>query len=247
MSSTVEDGEASHEDGTSECNFSDGLESLFGKPTESTGGNEFEEPSAIPTISDTTPPHQDDPSYGLQWTSNEDPFSSTPRWTTEPTVGSIILTLKKAVNPHKEYIVDHCWNGVYNKIYSVSYDQKRCIMRVSLPVCPQLKTESEAATLRWICDNTNLPVPRVHCYDSSRNNPIGFEWILMDRMEGIPLSECWDSITQDCKKRIVRQIAAYAAVAFERQFRGIGNIHPSEPNDTSASPRLGEMVSMALF
>lgn len=247
MSFAVE--EMPHEGSTSENSegFSQELESLFGAPAESTSGDGLLEPAAIPTFSDTTPPYQDDPTYGLQWTSDEDPFSPIPHWTIEPTVGSVVLALKKAVSPDKEYTVDHCWDGVYNKIYSVLYDQKRFIMRVSLPVCPQLKTESEVATLQWIYDNTNLPVPRVQCYDSSRSNPIGFEWILMDRMEGVPLSQCWHSVTQDCKVRIVKQVAAYAAVAFERQFRGIGNLYPSVPNDTAAPPRVGEMVSMVLF
>ncbi|KAI1775792.1 hypothetical protein F4818DRAFT_388268 [Hypoxylon cercidicola] len=223
------------------------LDSLFGAPTESAGEDGSPEPEQMAlSNSEAIPPHQYDPIYGLQWVTDDNPFSVTPKWTREPTIDSIILTLKEVIGPDKQYIVDHCWDGVYTKIYSVSYDQKRFVMRVSLPVYPTLKTESEAATLQWIYDNTNLPVPRVQYFDSSGNNPIGFEWILMERMDGIPLSQCWDSVTSDAKERIVKQIAAYAAAAFERQFRGIGSLYPSLPNDP-ASPRLGGAVSMALF
>ncbi|KAI1765434.1 hypothetical protein GGR53DRAFT_265839 [Hypoxylon sp. FL1150] len=213
------------------------LESLFGAPSESTGSSSPE----------ATPPHQDHPAYGLQWSSDDNLFLETPKWVVEPTIDSIISTLKQVIGPHEQYIVEHSWDGVYNKIYHVSYNQSRLVMRVTLPVCPRLKTESEVATLRWIDDNTRLPVPKVRYYDSSRDNPLGFEWILMDRMEGIPLSRCWDTTSQGAKTRIVKQVAAYAAVAFKQQFRGIGSLYLSIPNNPDTAPRLGEMVSMALF
>ncbi|KAI1079247.1 phosphotransferase enzyme family-domain-containing protein [Whalleya microplaca] len=129
-------------------------------------------------------------------------------------------------------------------MYSVSYGNNHFIMRVSLPVCPKVKTESEVATLQWIYENTRLPVPRVKCWDSSRNSPIGFEWILMDRMDGTPLSQCWQSVTHDAKERIVKQVAAYAADAFKRQFKGgIGGLQPSNANRY----HVGEMATMAFF
>ncbi|KAI1451774.1 kinase-like protein [Annulohypoxylon moriforme] len=167
---------------------------------------------------------RDDLVYGLHWTNENDGFSLMPRWTVEPTIDAIILTLRKALDPHKQYAVKHLWDGTYNKMYSVSYDQTHLVMRVSLPVCPKTKTESEAATIRWIYENTNLPVPKVQSYDSSRDNPLGFEWILMDHTDGTPLSQCWSSVTHDAKERIVKQIANYAATAFTTQFKGIGNL-----------------------
>ncbi|KAL7629798.1 hypothetical protein AAE478_001321 [Parahypoxylon ruwenzoriense] len=223
--------------------ISSSLDDLFGDPAESIGAGSSPgpEPAAIP-------PHEQDPVYGLRWVSDGHHFSPRPEWTVEPTLDSIALTLQAVIGPGKQYLIQHGWDGVYNKIYTVSYDQKRFIMRVSLPVCPKIKTESEVATLQWIYGNTNLPVPKVKCYDSSRDNPLGFEWILMDRMYGVPLSQCWNSVTQGAKERIVKQIAAYAAVAFERQFRGIGSIYPSElltRNPRGSLPPVGEMGERA--
>lgn len=223
------------------------IESLFGAPSESAGEYESPELAIASSLPEATPPHQDDPTYGLQWSSDGNPILDTPKWAVEPTIDSIISTLKKVIGSHEQYSVKHCWDGIYNKIYYVSYNQNRLVMRVSLPVCPRLKTESEVATLRWIDDNTRLPVPRVRCYDSSRDNPIGFEWILMDRMEGIPLSRCWETTYLGAKSRIVKQVAAYTAAVFKRQFRGIGSLYLSEPNNPDTTLRLGEMVSMALF
>ncbi|KAI1403631.1 hypothetical protein F4819DRAFT_505960 [Hypoxylon fuscum] len=213
------------------------LESLFGGPAESIAS----------TAQDIAALVRDNERYGLEWVRDGNSSSEMPKWTVEPTIYSIVLTLQKVIGPQNQYVVEHHWDGVLGKIYFVSYEQNHFVMRLSLPVCPNIKTESEVATLRWIYKNTNLPVPRVHHYDSSRTNPIGFEWILMDRLEGTPLSQCWHDITQDAKERIVKQVAAYAVVAFEKQFRGIGNIYPSELNDPESPPRVGEMVSMTLF
>ncbi|OTA84278.1 hypothetical protein M434DRAFT_83422 [Hypoxylon sp. CO27-5] len=190
-------------------------------------------------------PHHDNPAYGLQWTNDDNPFSTRAEWTVVPTIDSIVLTLKKFINQSKEYHVQHLWDGVYSKLYSVSYEEKHYVMRVSLPVCPQSKTESEVATLNLIHKNTRLPVPTVICYDSTRNNPIGFEWILMDRIDGKPLSQCWQAVTQNAKERIVKQVAEYAVIAFRGQFEGVGNIYPPRSHLASGSQHVGEMGGRA--
>ncbi|KAI0829584.1 kinase-like protein [Hypoxylon sp. FL0890] len=214
---------------------------LFGDPANSPKGERYPELTVTSTSTEAIPPQRDDPAYDLQWTSDENPFSVRPEWTVEPTTDSIILTLKAFIDQSKHYSVQHLWDGACNKIYSVSYEQKHYVMRVALPVCPKIKTESEVATLEWIRENTRLPVPKVKCYDSSRNSPVGFEWILMDRIDGLPLSQCWQAVTRDAKERIVKQIAEYATTAFKRQFEGIGNIYPPKSHTPVSRPLVGEM------
>ncbi|KAI1463847.1 phosphotransferase enzyme family-domain-containing protein [Daldinia caldariorum] len=198
--------------------LSQDADSLFGDFVESV--NNDGDANDTPSDSANIFPHQGDPAYGLQWTRDGDFLSLRPEWTVEPSVDSIISTLQKAIDPRKQYVVQHHWNGAYSRIYRVSYDGIQLILKVYLPVCPRTMTESEVATLRWVDQNTRLPVPKVHYYDSTRNNPIGFEWILMDRIDGTPLFECWRSTTQDAKERIVKQIAEYAAICFACQFNG---------------------------
>ncbi|KAH7259208.1 uncharacterized protein BKA55DRAFT_562211 [Fusarium redolens] len=53
-------------------------------------------------------------------------------------------------------------------------------MRVSLPVDPKHKTAGEVATLKWLSQHSTMPVPRVIAFDDTRDNQIGFEWILME-------------------------------------------------------------------
>ncbi|KAK7748221.1 hypothetical protein SLS62_008772 [Diatrype stigma] len=213
-------------------------------PSENTTVSDAATPASTAT-SFTSCPYDENPQHGLGW--QRETFSLTPVWGVKPTIESIIETLKTRVGRDMTYHVKHWRDGRYNKFYLVSFQGCHCVMKVTLPICPALKTESEVATLEWIHRNTALPVPKVKCYDSSRNNPVGFEWILMDRIEGGPLSECWDNIPDGSLERIVKQIAHYATAAFEKQFSsgGICNIYPPAPD--SDDPRPGELVWMPFF
>lgn len=64
--------------------------------------------------------------------------------------------------------------GSFNKIYNIrsSHFSRQYLMRVSLPVEPFYKTESECATLAYIEAYTTIPVPKYVAHDSSSNNPL---------------------------------------------------------------------------
>ncbi|KAJ8125932.1 hypothetical protein O1611_g7704 [Lasiodiplodia mahajangana] len=191
--------------------------------------------------------NNDRPERGLAWV--KDGLSFRPGWTVEPTIESIIATLKATIGADKEYKVQFLHQGVMSKLYDVSFDNQAFVMRVSLPICPRTKTEAEVATLDWVRQHTHFHVPRVRAYDSSRYNPIGFEWILMTKLEGIPLSKCWRSVTEGAKERLVKQIAAFTASTFNQQFHdGIGSIfnHATSDSDNRAHV-LSQPVSMAFF
>lgn len=113
------------------------------------------------------------PARGLAWVKNG--LSLYPTWTVEPTVQSIVATLSIAIGFNHKYEVQFLHEGALSKLYDVSLDGQAFIMRVYLPVCLRTRTESEVATLDWVKQHTPLPVPHVRAYDSSRNNPLGYE------------------------------------------------------------------------
>lgn len=47
---------------------------------------------------------------------------------------------------------------------------------------PRLKTESEVATLSYLREKTNVPVPKIYHYDSNPYNRLGGEFILMSKV-----------------------------------------------------------------
>ncbi|CAG8950698.1 hypothetical protein HYFRA_00002908 [Hymenoscyphus fraxineus] len=94
-------------------------------------------------------------------------------------------------NPSSAITIKLWTKGYINRIYEVKSPDLSipCILRVSLPVDPWYKVESEVATMLYVAKHTTIPVPRVFAFDSSTDNPIGFEWILMEKMSGVPFNK----------------------------------------------------------
>lgn len=69
------------------------------------------------------------------------------------------------------------------------------ILRISGNHISRIKTENEASVLSWLDKNTMIPVPRVVAYDSSTDNPLGHEFILMTREPGESLAKMYSSFT----------------------------------------------------
>ena len=124
-------------------------------------------------------------------------------------------------------------------------------MRVSLPVHPHLKTESEAATLEWLKRETSIPVPRVIAMCSDSDSELGFEWMLMDHMPGTVLAEAWGCISWAEKENVTKRIAACIAQMNARKFKGIGSLFFRKPGFAADSPEHrsepGELISMEMF
>ncbi|KAF7117345.1 hypothetical protein CNMCM5793_006094 [Aspergillus hiratsukae] len=160
--------------------------------------------------------------HGLVWV--EGLWSLEPRWSVEPDIEAIKQTIQ-SVRPSSTLEVTLLAQGGFNKIYDVKIDNEMLIMRLALPVDPFHKTASEVATMDWIRRTTNLPVPSIISYQASRDNLLGFEWILMTKIPGEPLGEIWKSVSFSAKTRLVKEIAASSACLFRNQLRGIGNIY----------------------
>ncbi|CAG8930104.1 unnamed protein product [Penicillium salamii] len=196
--------------------------------------------------------------HGLEWV--EETFGLEPRWTVEPQIEDIKQTVQ-SFRPSSTIEVTFLAQGAFNKLYDVKIDDEAFIIRISLPVDPSHKVASEVATIDWIHLTTSLPVPRVITYQSSPDNLIGFEWILMTKMPGKPLADVWKSLSIpfDVKSRLVKELAANLACLFRNQLQGIGNIHRKSSEleqsqsaeqtsltvspDTAKTARLAESVS----
>ena len=183
--------------------------------------------------------------HGLEWV--ETTFFLEPRWTVVPRISDIQATIQATLKTPQDCKVIFIGQGAFNKLYKVQNGNDALVMRISLPVDPYSKTESEVATLRYMRANSNIPIPEVKAYSSSRSDPIGFEWILMDFMPGTPLQERWRFMSWPAKEAIVEQLAEYSASMYRRQFRAIGNIYPSPQRPDRITPEIKRIVSMQFF
>ncbi|KAJ5087547.1 hypothetical protein N7456_011163 [Penicillium angulare] len=171
---------------------------------------------------------------GLAWVQRT--FNLEPQWTAEPDPQVIEQTIQSLL-PSRTIQVTFLAEGALNKLYDVKIDNEVFVIRVSLPVDPYYKTMSEVATVEWVSRTANIPVPRVITYQSSRENPIGFEWIIMNKMPGRPLKELWRSLSFSAKISLVEKFAAYSSCLFRNQLQGIGNLYmkASTLNDSRLS------------
>ena len=177
---------------------------------------------------------------GLKWDEDLEP-----QWTTDIDPESIKQAIRRQTI--QVSFIDQ-WR--FCKFYNIQIDGHTFDMRVYLPVDPHWKTISEVATMQWIRLNTALPVPNVLDYQASRENAIGFEWILMSKVPGKALEDTWISIPWKAKEQLVQEFAVYLSILFKKQLRNIGNIYPSsesKPLQNDTLPEVKRIVSTEFF
>lgn len=173
---------------------------------------------------------------GLEWSPTGFCDRLVTKWAREPDVEAIKQTVQY-LQPGSTVTIEFLGQGAFNKVYTATIDGKDFAMKVVLPVDPWYKTESEVATMRFVRRVTKLPVPEVFAYQSTRDNPIRFEWILMEKMPGKPYSDVWTTIPWEAKEKMIRQIAQAQAELFKYEFKGIGNLYePSWSCDPIPTP-----------
>ena len=183
--------------------------------------------------------------YGLEWHSGL--WDLEPRWTVEPDLVDVQNVAKLALSTPHNVKATYITQGAFNKIYRVDYGGNSQIMRVTLPVDPRSKTESEVATMQFVKQHGVLPVPNYITHNSSASNQMGFEWILMELMPGVPLGDRWKTTPWSAKVAMTRQLCAHAAAMFSKRFKKIGNLYSraSAPHDDGLE--IGRMVSLEFF
>lgn len=162
---------------------------------------------------------------GLEWV-NESIWGLEPRWTREPDISKVESIARKhlKLDPSSSCTVKFYAEGIFNKLYKVETEAESSLMRVTLPVDPFHKTNSEVATIQFVRENTTIPVPEIFAFDDSAENELGFEWILMEMLPGVELRQRWRKLSMVAKQDLVKQIAEYQSQLFCHKFSAIGNL-----------------------
>ncbi|KAJ7310715.1 hypothetical protein DFH08DRAFT_974394 [Mycena albidolilacea] len=126
--------------------------------------------------------------------------------------------------------------GTFHKAYLITLTSShQVVARVARRFMPRLKTESEVATLRYLRENTRVPVPEVICYDANPYNRLGGEWILMSKAPGTPLSQVYHSLSYAQLVRLLDSLARLVVPLFGHRFAQIGSLYLG-PDPTAPSP-----------
>ncbi|PLB44146.1 hypothetical protein P170DRAFT_513400 [Aspergillus steynii IBT 23096] len=108
--------------------------------------------------------------------------------------------------------------GGFNRILQATFrDGYEVISRIpyNSTVPKHYAVASEAATLGLLRAN-GLPVPKVLGYSPDRTNAVGTEYLLLEKLQGSPLSDQWFTMDNKARVKIMKQI-----VDLERRFMTI--------------------------
>lgn len=186
---------------------------------------------------------------GLKWDNSG--LDLVPLWTRQPSTQAIETVCRQRlhISNNANCSISFHAEGAFNKLYLVKTDEQSLIIRITLPVHPRYKTRGEVTTLRWLAENTNIPVPKVAAFDDDRENEIGFEWILMELMPGIPAWKQWRSLTMAQKVGLTQRIAEFQTQLFRHNFpcasfREIGTLGCDREG---YKPEPGQLISNMFF
>jgi hypothetical protein len=70
-----------------------------------------------------------------------------------------------------------------------------------------------------------IPAPRVYAFDSSADNELGYEWILMEKLPGVSYRSVADHISLDAKLAVARTVAEWSDQLSRHQFGSIGSFY----------------------
>src|SRR3989338_595582 len=110
-------------------------------------------------------------------------------------------------------------NGVVNGIFIVTIssleDEKKLefILKLSSPQWRHFKTLNEVTIMKMLKEmDSNAPIPEIYLSEdgsdeSSLKELGGYEFILMEKCQGVVLSEIYETLDTDIRKEYIRQIA----------------------------------------
>ncbi|KAM5489203.1 hypothetical protein MaudMau93_003700 [Microsporum audouinii] len=149
--------------------------------------------------------------------------------------------------------IQRCPDGLYNKAFILTMDNgKEIVAKIPNPNAgaPYYTTASEVATMDFARTVLQTPAPRVYTWNASadiNSNPVGAEYIVMEKIPGVQLSDIWWGLQLNQKLKIFSQIARYMRMWTSVGFDRLGSIYYTESMGTPLNEVLyseGEILSI---
>jgi len=116
------------------------------------------------------------------------------------------------------------------------------ILRVSGTHIPTIKTRNEVACLSWVGKHTSIPVPTVVRWDATSSNLLGHEYMLLDRVPGKSVDAFYDSLDDEHKETLVRQLAQILVQMHNVRWEHVGGLTLDDADIEGASIRPGPVL-----
>jgi hypothetical protein len=73
--------------------------------------------------------------------------------------------------------------------------------------------------------HTKIPVPKVLAWDSDPSNPVGAEYIIMEKAPGVQLFNVWDDMSDDDQLSIVKRLSELEGELTRISFPANGSLY----------------------
>ncbi|RHZ63822.1 hypothetical protein CDV55_106457 [Aspergillus turcosus] len=122
--------------------------------------------------------------------------------------------------------------GGFNKALLMTAENgKEVIAKIPCPnvVPSKYSTASEVATLEYVKSHTSIPVSKVLAWSCDALNPVGIEYIVMEKAKGRQLVEAWGEMDQPQKFKVIQNLvrleSQLASVKFPDDVYCIGPVY----------------------
>ncbi|KAE8149487.1 phosphotransferase enzyme family protein [Aspergillus avenaceus] len=120
-------------------------------------------------------------------------------------------------------------DGMFNKAFLMTMDNGReVVSKVPNPNAgiPHFTTASEVATMDFVRKVLDTPAPRVYSWNSqAKSHPVGAEFIIMDKVEGVPLSQVWGNMKLPQKLQLLLAITRLQKKWVSVSFSHYGSLY----------------------
>lgn len=86
------------------------------------------------------------------------------------------------------------------------------------------------------------PAPRIIAWQSNRNGELGFEWILMEKIQGVPMCDVWRKIPWERKLVLVEVLAGFIKEMQDQKFDSIGALYFKSALENIGGKRINAMA-----
>ena len=123
--------------------------------------------------------------------------------------------------------------GGFNKIFLLTMDDGyEVIARIPTPIAgpAHYTTASEVATMDFLRTRLDIPAPRVFAWASriGRDNPVGAEYIIMEKVQGESLASRWLSLSTKELAEVIQKVVDIESRLFAARFSAYGSIYYKE-------------------
>ncbi|KAJ5215294.1 uncharacterized protein N7498_001701 [Penicillium cinerascens] len=134
--------------------------------------------------------------------------------------------------------------GFSKALLVTTTDGSEYIVKIPCPNAgrPMYCTASEVAVLSFVRTHTTIPVPKVLAWSADSTNPVGAEYIVMERVPGVQIFKKWNEMGESNRISIIKRLTQWERELAEIRFPAFGSLY----HKSSLSGSLGEHELISL-